>query len=436
MNRLEKQSDWDVVVAGGGTAGVVAAIQAGRCGARVLLVEKNGMLGGSATVAGVAFPGLFHAWGRQVIAGIGWELVARCVRECGLPMPDFTTPAQGHWQHQVRINGPIYAALCDEAVTGAGVDLLLHAMPVAAMRQGGRWQATLATKSGLRVVTAGVLLDCTGDANLTALAGAELRIPDEVQPGTLMCRAEGYHPGTLDMNMLNRRFVEAVAAGELSAADACWNMLQPDLQWVRKMGSNAGHVDAHETQTSEGRTRLELDARRSLLRLFRFLRRQPGMETLSLNWMAAECGVRESVTIVGRNTVTESDYRSGRLWPDALCYAYYPIDIHQSAGLGLCFQNIPDGVVPTVPMGALIPRRTEALLVAGRCLSSDRPANSALRVQATCMATGQAAGAIAALAATTQTPIESLSVGRIKELLCLHGAIVPPDPPANVRECS
>ena len=80
---------YDVIVIGGGTAGVVAATQAGRAGAKVLLVEKTGMLGGTTTTGGVNFPGLFHAWGRQVIAGIGWELVARCVTETGGTLPDF-----------------------------------------------------------------------------------------------------------------------------------------------------------------------------------------------------------------------------------------------------------------------------------------------------------------------------------------------------------
>jgi phytoene dehydrogenase-like protein len=88
---------YDVIVFGGGTAGVVAAIQAGRAGAKTLLVEKTGMLGGTMTNGAVNFPGLFHAWGRQVIAGIGWELVSRCVAEAGDTLPDFTDYKRPHW---------------------------------------------------------------------------------------------------------------------------------------------------------------------------------------------------------------------------------------------------------------------------------------------------------------------------------------------------
>ncbi len=89
MDNMESGKHYDVIVVGGGTAGVVAAIQAGRAGAKTLLVEKTGMLGGTTTTGGVNFPGLFHAWGRQIIAGIGWDLVTRCVAETGGTLPDF-----------------------------------------------------------------------------------------------------------------------------------------------------------------------------------------------------------------------------------------------------------------------------------------------------------------------------------------------------------
>lgn len=96
---------YDVIVVGGGTAGVIAAIQAGRAGAHTLLVEKNGMPGGTLTVGGINYPGLFHAWTYQVIAGIGWELVERCVSESGDTLPDFTRQqAKDHWKEQIRVN--------------------------------------------------------------------------------------------------------------------------------------------------------------------------------------------------------------------------------------------------------------------------------------------------------------------------------------------
>ena len=420
-------SEWDVLVVGGGPAGVVAAIQAGRLGARVLLVEKNGMLGGTTTVAGVTFPGLFHAWGKQVIAGIGWELVEKSIRECGLTLPDFTVPFKSGWhpRHHVRINGPVYAMLCDEAVGASGCELLLHAMPAAVKRSRSGWRVTLATKSGLQNVTAAVLVDGTGDANLAALAGAKLVVPKTLQPATLISRASGYDPATLDMKMLNREFRKAIARGELQATDACWNPLSPALNWVRKCGGNTSHVVAHDAQSSEGKSRLELDARQSLLRLYRFVRKLPGLEKLQIDWLSVECGMRESVTIVGDATVKVADYTSGRIWTDAVCYSFYPIDLHRVEKDGLDVRYLKKGVVPTVPLGSLIPKGLDGFVVAGRCLSSDRLANSALRTQPCCMATGQAAGVAAVLAAQSGTSVRQVPVDRIRDVLQKHGAIVP-----------
>jgi len=112
---------YDVVVIGGGTAGVIAAVQSGRIGAKTLIVEKSGVFGGTITNGGVNFPGLFHAWGKQVISGIGWEIVSRCVREAGEILPDFSDYQRPHNLLQIRVNPFIYAALCDEFLVDAGV---------------------------------------------------------------------------------------------------------------------------------------------------------------------------------------------------------------------------------------------------------------------------------------------------------------------------
>ena len=119
---------YDVIVLGGGTAGVIAAVQAGRAGARTLLVEKAAALGGTTTTGGVNFPGLFHAWGQQVIAGIGWDLVRSCVEESECTLPDFTHYQQPHHRLQIRVNPHVYSALCNEAVVQSGADVLLHTM--------------------------------------------------------------------------------------------------------------------------------------------------------------------------------------------------------------------------------------------------------------------------------------------------------------------
>ena len=119
----------DVLVVGGGTAGHVAAIQAGRAGARTLIVERNSQLGGTTTTGGVAFPGLFDAWGRQVIAGIGWELVKESVELDGGQLPNFAKVPQRHWQNQVYTNQFLYALLAEEKCAAAGVEIAFYEFP-------------------------------------------------------------------------------------------------------------------------------------------------------------------------------------------------------------------------------------------------------------------------------------------------------------------
>jgi len=424
--RMAEVEKFDVIVIGGGTAGVVAAVQAGRAGARTLLVEKNGIVGGTTAAAGVDFPGLFHAWKRQVIAGIGWELVTQCAGVCGMPLPDFSMQgAEPHHRQQVRINRAIFPSICMEALCNAGVELYLHTMVARIARTAGRWTVTVCTKTGLADVSGLAVIDASGDANAASLAGFAVIEPPVVQPATLVCHASGYDPASIDYAVLKTAFDAAVAAGRLKHTDIGWRADRFDPKWVRHCGENASHISGINAATSAGKTKLELEARASLLRLFRFLRGQPGFEQLRLDYVAQECGVRETRVIAGQQTVTAQDYLSGRVWDDALCYSFYPIDLHTSDHGGLDCRPLREGVVPTIPRGALLPQGGENFIVAGRCLSSDRTANSALRVQASCMAMGQAAGAMAALAASTGLEVSRLPLAQVCALLRQHGAITP-----------
>src|SRR5690606_18817056 len=129
-----------ILVVGGGTAGVIAAIQAGRAGRKVILVENGSQLGGVTTTGGVNFPGIFFAWGRQVIGGIGWELVQETVAFNGDKLPDFSIPhGRQHWRHQVTVNGPLYAILAEEKCMQAGVQLRYYETPVSAEFQRDKW---------------------------------------------------------------------------------------------------------------------------------------------------------------------------------------------------------------------------------------------------------------------------------------------------------
>ena len=417
---------FDIIVVGGGTAGVVAAIQCGRAGMRTLLVEKNGLPGGTMTAAGISFPGLFHAWGHQIIAGIGWELVAEAAAESGLPLPDFSnwTGTSRFWRYQVQLNPVVYSALCDEKLLGSGVDVLYHTMVAEVKPEDDTVELRLCTLEGLRTVRARRVIDCTGDASVCALAGYEVIHPSECQPATMSCKLAGYDFSQLDQAGLCAAIDRAVAAGELRYTDLGWNKNGASLQFLSKYGDNANHIfPPLPTHTSEGRSRLEIEARSSLLRARRFLRKQPGMENLSISFGAFECGIRESAVIRGETTVTAEDYCSGKRYPDAVCNSFYPIDLHASAQ-SIVQRQLEEGTVPQVPLRALVPSGSKLILAAGRCISSDRLANSALRVQATSMATAQAAGAAAAASIRNGTAVLQTPMENIRKILHEHGAIL------------
>ena len=422
---------YDVAVIGGGTAGVIAAVQSAREGAKTLLVEKNEILGGTMVAGGVAYPGLFFAWKKQIIAGIGWELVVKAARDGGNPLPDPSTQErQRHYLHQVRLNGAVWALICDEAVHDAGVHVLLDTMIAGVKENYTEKQITLCTKEGLKEVSATVLIDCTGDANAVALAGYRTIRSTVRQPATYYSLLDGYDLADVEMETLGKAYDEAVARGELSYSDISWatDGFHPNV--LRSRAGTASHVivdPATATETSQGRTELAMSGRASLLRLLRFFRRQKGLEHFTVRTLAPECGVRETVRIIGKETVTAQDYLAGRRYGDDICYTFYPIDLHTSTGGGLAKTYLEEGIVPSIPLRALIPAGSENLLAAGRCVSSDQEANSAIRVQSTCMAEGQAAGALAALAVRSGVPISQVPYTALCETLRRNGAIVPDD---------
>jgi hypothetical protein len=414
----------DVLVIGGGTAGTIAAIQAGRTGVRTMLVEMGGQLGGTTTTGGVSFPGLFHAWGKQIIAGIGWELVQQAVALDSGTLPDFTAaaPPGKHWQQQVRVNGPLYAALAEEAVLAAGVQLGYYEFPLAVERTSSGWRADLAGKGQRRRVRCRQLIDCTGGADVVGLLGLARLREETTQPGTMMFELDNYDVKQLDARLIQRRYEEALRAGRLKPGDYA----KPHGQFIHLLaskGANAQHVFGADSSTSATKTRANIAGRSSVLRLLRFIRTLPGCERARLARMMTETAVRETYRIVGETLITVADYTSGRRFDDAVCHAFYPVDLHDEQGVKP--EPLKPGTVPTIPLRALVPKSSHNLLVAGRSVSSDRLANSALRVQASCMAMGQAAGAAAALAVQGPCEPRDVPLRKLKDLLVQHGAIVP-----------
>jgi len=388
VTQEESQSDEiitnevDVLVVGGGTAGTIAAIQSARVGARTLLIERGTQLGGTTTTGGVAFPGLFDAWGKQVIAGIGWELVKESVELDDGTLPDFSKVPPRHWMNQVQVNQYLYPLLAEKKCDQAGVEIAYYEFPQAITRTVQGWQVDCAGFGTRRRVLCRQIIDCTGGAEVVGMLGLPRLREEETQPGSILFR------------------------------------LGKPYQAGREGVIQALYIHGADSTNSRTVTAANLKGRKDLLAKVRSAKGKG-----RLMHMQPEASFRESYRIQGETVITVDDYTSGRVFEDALCYAFYPVDLHTKTGVRP--KKLKQGIVPTVPLSALVPKGSSNILVAGRCVSSDRLANSGLRVQASCMAMGQAAGATAALAVERNTTPLEVPLNDIRTLLAKHNAVLP-----------
>jgi len=229
------------------------------------------------------------------------------------------------------------------------------------------------------------IIDCTGGAAVVGILNLPRLREEETQPGSLLFLLDQAHnpgrpngPGTGTLNALYVPGADSSNSRTVTAANLAGR-----------------HAVLEQVRTSQ----------------MRLMHLQP------------EVGFRESYRILGETVMTVDDYTSGRVFKDAIGYAFYPVDLHSRNGVRP--EPLVHGTIPTIPLSALIPKGSRNLMVAGRCVSSDRRANSGLRVQAACMAMGQAAGATAALAARANTTPLNVPLNNIREMLRKHGAIVP-----------
>ncbi|MGE5636860.1 MAG: FAD-dependent oxidoreductase [Nocardioidaceae bacterium] len=427
----------DVLVVGGGPAGVGAAVGASRAGADAVLVERYGFLGGNATAALVMPLMSFYTHshderdsdmvaklrlmpgdqgpGEPVVGGPLLDLARLLFPNGGaLPPAEETGYAVPFDPEKLKDAG---LTLLDDA----GVRYLLHSFAsgvIGAERPEG---VVLETKSGPLVVTADVIVDCTGDGDVAALAGADFELgrPEDglTQPLTLMFRMGEFDPGGFALYVLSH-------PGEWRGVHGLWDL-------VRKAEA-AGELDLpredilffatpHASEVSVNSTRVpglgtdvfdltaaEYLARRQMRQIVEFLRRHvPGFERAYLIQSGATAGVRETRRIMGHYVLTGDDVLGVRAFDDGVARGSYPIDIHEPTGEGTYLRPLPPGGAYDVPLRCLIPRGVDGLLVGGRCISATREAQSSSRVTPIAMATGHAAGVCAALAAASgREPID------------------------------
>ena len=443
-------AETDVLVVGGGPAGLGAALGAAAAGARVVLAERYGFLGGNATAALVMPLMSFHTQrsrneklgnadllptdhgpGKPVVAGVVTTLLNRLVQANGAIPPSLKTG------YVVPFDPEIFKWVTLDLLDEAGVNFLLHAFATDVFKEDGISGVVFETKSGPVVIRAQVVVDCTGDGDVAARAGAPYKIGREgdglVQPMTLMFRMVEFqreafkayvkeHPeqwrgvhGLWDLVKV------ATAKGELE-------LPREDILFF---------ATPHEHEVSVNSTRVnkvlgtdvwdlsyaEWVSRRQMRQIAAFLRRYvPGFEKAYAAQSGVNVGIRETRRFIGDYQLTVDDILQARKFPDVIARSTYPVDIHNPEGTGTMLKRIPPGEAYDIPLRCLLPQNVDRVLVAGRCISGTHEAHSSYRVMPVSMATGQAAGVCAALAVRSGKSPRSVPVGDVQSELARQGA--------------
>jgi hypothetical protein len=426
--RLPAQS-CDVLVIGGGVAGVCAAVAAARSGAKTMLVERISFLGGAATAAAVnQWMGWKTEAGEQIIAGLGQEMIDRLIARGGSEGFDWGILSTGLRIDRVVFDPEILKVVLDDMMTDAGVTTLFHAAASGAERQGRAITAVrFLTKGGEVTIHPRVVIDSSGDLDVLHAVGCEmlpLEEGEELQPGSTYFKMGPLDLGPYNAMSAEERLVIArrgVAEGALGRlAISCFPVPGTAEAWFNVTRFPVDGTDPFAL------SRAEMEGRRMALAAANFMTANvPGFERGRLTGFATQVGIRETRRVRGRIVVTEADLRSGRRFEDTIAIGAFPIDVHETRGTATRLERMggPDHHY-AIPLGSLIPVALDNALVAGRGISATHTAFGALRIMPQAMATGQAAGVAAALAATRNSPVHELRFSDVEAGLLRQGAVL------------
>jgi len=420
----------DVVVCGGGPAGFIAALAAARNGARTVLVERLGFLGGAATGGFVGPISNFNnSRGDRIIAGIPLEFVEAMATQGGA----IVNQSGGN----VPFDPEIYKRVSMRMVSDAPIHTLLHSHVVDCivdpLAPGKITHLLIESKSGRQAIETRFIVDCTGDADVIARAGLAYHVDDAPQPMSLCFRLGGvdtrklpslYIPadGNPDHHEGLRRAMQRLrSSGDLPAFGGPWV--------VHGSTVREGEVSVNATRFSgsgidaASLTEAEFVTRDNMWRIVEMMRQ--GSEEFRNCYLidsACQVGVRESRRIRGVYTMTKEDILSPRDFADTIAKGSHPIDIHSAKDDVQDLTWLDDAY--SIPYRTLLPVGSENVLAAGRIASATREAFASMRVQATCMALGQAAGTAAALCSRQNVSVAALDAKLLRDTLRADGAIV------------
>ena len=425
---------FDVVVVGSGAAGSSAAIAAARAGASTLLIEKLPFLGGNSTAVLDTFYGFYTPGERslKVVGGIGDDVIAG-LHHLGPVLERPNTYGAG--------TGVTYLAehlkvVWETLATNAGVRVLLHTFVQDVEVSDGRIMGLLmATKAGLRTVRGKVFIDASGDADVSHHAGFSYELAGEIDPAqTLtttfrMANVDHMRRKTISKEQLHRLMAEAADSGgydlprregsdHVTPVDGITATVMTRLDHVRRIGEGTIINATDPDVLSEA----EMAGRRQALEYARFLvDKVPGYEHASLIASSSQIGMRETRRVHGDYRVTRDDVMSARQFDDQIGLCGAPIEDHVP-GAGTTWEYLPEGKAVGIPLTSLIPRDGINVMTPGRCFSATHDAHASIRSMAQCMAMGQAAGTVAAMASRGDGQVRQVDYSAIRARLLEDGA--------------
>jgi hypothetical protein len=413
----EAPARYDVVVAGGGAAGVAAAVGASRAGARTLLVERGPCLGGAATLRNVlTYCGIYTRQSppRQVVFGVAEEVLA------GLRAAGAVTEPVRFTSVAVVFDPETVKRVLDELCAAAGVDVLLHTQVVGAARAADRLASIAAAGGrGVERLAGAAFVDATGDAALAAYAGAAVRYGNDgrVQNGSLGLRIGGVAP---DAEVSRDLVAEAVRRGRRAGIGP----LVAERALVARLPISGDVItyvvdEGYDARDAREVSRAEAHARTQARAYLEALRALPGWAGAYIVGTGPEIGTRESRHVVARYRLSVDEALGAARFGDAIAAGAWPVEYHPGPGVAPEWRFIDGDGCYDIPLRALRSVDTDNLLAAGRNIDGDRLAGASMRVMGTAFATGHAAGVAAALVAGGRAEPDAASV---RAELCRQGA--------------